>query len=320
MPKKLSEVLKELNKKYGDGAISEVGEDDARGQVEWISTNCLSLDKIMGEGMPSGRIIEIYGSPSAGKSAIAHYLIAQIQARGGKAALIDAEFAFVAEYAKKLGVKVEELILSQPENGEMGLTMVEQLIKTGEVDIIVVDSTAALVPSIELTKDITETTIALQARMMSRALRMITGAISQTKTVVIFISQTRSNIGAFPGAEKNPSTSGNALKFYSSIRLRVDKIKSHKDKDGVVIGTRLKIEAVKNKVSLPFRSTEIDLYFEKGIDVAGDLFDIAVKNEIITKSGNTYSYGDLKLGVGRDNGRLILETDKKLFDEIKSKL
>jgi len=319
MRQKLSETLKNLNKKYGKGTIGEIKKEDDRGKIDWVSTNCYSMDRVMGEGLPIGRIIDIFGTPSSGKSTMGYYFIAQIQKNGGTAALIDAEYAFVSEYAQKIGVDVDKLILSQPITGEEGLDMVEKLVKTGDVDIIVVDSTAALVPSDELKKEITDTTIALQARMMSKALRMITGIVARTKTVIIFISQVRDKVGMFVGPSTD-STGGKALKFYSAIRLKVDKMKSIKDKDNVVIGNRLKIQATKNKVSMPFGSAEIDLYFERGIDVVGDLLDVATNSGIINRIGNTYFHDDLKLGTSRSLTITYLQENETVIKEIKKKL
>lgn len=319
--KELSDVLKEMNKKYGVGAVSFVSEDDERGKIEAESTNCYSLDRVMDcGGLARGRIIELIGNPSGGKSTMALYFIAQVQKRGGVAAYIDAEFCFSSDYAKKLGVDVNKLLLSQPSSGEEALDIVENLIKSQEVGIIVVDSTAALVPEKELVGNIEDAQVAMQARLLSKGLRKITGELAKAKTILIFISQMRDKLGfSFVGPSKD-STGGNAIKFYASVRLKIDKIKMFKDKEEAVIGNRLKIEAVKNKVGRPFRSCEIDLLFSRGIDVVGDILDVAVSEGIVKKSGMTYTYGEKKLGVGRDSVKGVLENDSELLAEIKGKL
>ena len=319
MPEALNEVIKILNKKYGNESILTVGE---KGQleIETISTNCYSLDRIFScGGLPRGRIIEIFGAESSGKSTLAMYIIAQVQKWGGKAVLVDAEFAFNQDYAAKIGVDTEKLLLSQPNTGEEGLDIVLKMVNTGDVDIIVVDSVAALVPSAELAGEIFDVNIALQARMMSKFLRMITGTVSKTKTVIIFINQIRDKIGIFVG-NKVTTTGGHALKFYASVRLEVKTIGKIKNKEGDVVGNKLKVYAAKNKVGLPFRTAEIDLYFEKGIDVFGDLVEVASEEGILEKSGNTYSWNGEKLGVGKDAARDYLEGHPEAFEQIRSKL
>lgn len=274
--KTLNELIKEINKQHGENTISFINEDDIRAKVNWISSGCFSIDRVMGGGLPMGRIIEIYGAPSGGKSSMALFIVSQIQKNGGQAAYVDAEFSFTKEYADKIGVDTEKLLLVQPDCGEDALDVVVKLI--GNVDIIVVDSTAALVPKKELEGDITDSTVAVQARLISKGLRMITGVSSKSNTIVVFISQIRDKIGGFGGGFTGPSTDatgGKALKFYSSIRLEVSKIQGIKKGDEV-IGNKLRIKATKNKVGMPFRTADIDLYFEKGIDVVGDLFDVAV--------------------------------------------
>lgn len=316
----LKEALKNINKKYGAETIAEVGDNDERAIVEGVSTNCYSLDRVFGEikGMPRGRIIDIYGDPSGGKTTLAMYLVAQIQKNGGKAAWLDAEYAFVSEYAIKVGINTKELLLCQPRTGEEALDIVETLVKTGEMDIIVIDSTAALVPEKELEGEISDSSIAMQARLLSKGLRMITGVASRSKTVIVFISQIRDKIGSFVGPTTD-STGGRALKFYSSVRLKVDKIKTHKSEEAV-IGNRLKIEATKNKVGLPFRVAELDLFFGKGIDVVGDLLDVAVSKGLIDLNGRTYSCGDIKLGTSRDDAKSYLENNSETLNAIKETL
>jgi len=319
--KSLSDVLKEMNKKYGSGAVSVINKKDERGNIEAESTNCYSLDRVTDcFGLPRGRVIELIGNPSGGKSTMALYFVAQVQKSGGVAAYIDAEYCFSSEYAEKVGVDVNSLILNQPSSGEEALDVVENLIKSKKIDIIIVDSTAALVPKKELDAGIESSQIAMQARLLSKGLRKITGELSNAKTILIFISQMRASLASsFVGPSKI-STGGNSIKFFASIRLKIDKIKMHKDKEGAVIGNRLKIEAVKNKCGCPFRSCEIDLIFAKGVDVIGDIFDVAVSKAIITKAGHTYSYKEKKLGVGRDEAKTSLDSDDKLLNEIRQSL
>jgi len=318
----LEETLKSLNKKYGAGSIEAVGEDDERGLVEGIPTECYSLDRIFGcGGLPRGRIIDVYGNESSGKSTMSMYIIGQIQKRGGKAALIDAEFAYSSEYAKKVGVDIKELILSQPATGEEALDMVERLVNTGELDIIVVDSTAALVPAKELEGNISDHNVALQARLLSKGLRMIVGVASRSKTAIVFISQVRNKIGgAFMGPTTD-TTGGKALKFFSSVRLKVEKIKTlKKGVDNAVYGNRLKITATKNKVGLPFKEAEFNLLFEKGVDVVGDVVDCAKKEGILKVTGMTYSFAGEKLGGSRESAIEFLESNKEIFDKIREQL
>jgi recombination protein RecA len=318
--KNLKETIKGINKKYGENAMATLDESDIRGKVEGISTNCYSLDRIFGcGGFPRGKIIDIYGEPSSGKSTLAMYIVGQIQKEGGNAAWIDSEMAFTTEYAESVGVNISDLLLSQPETGEQALDMVEQLVGTGEIDIIVVDSTAALVPQKELEGEVTDSNVALQARLLSKGLRMITGVASRSKTAIIFISQVRDKIGGFIGPSTD-STGGKALKFYSSVRLKVSRIKTLKDKETAAIGNTLKIEAVKNKIGLPFRKAQIDLYFKKGLDVVGDVIDSAVKKNIMVKSGMTYYYGNKKLGGSRQKTIDILENDQATLQNIKDQL
>ncbi len=318
--KSLKDTINEINKKYGMNSIKKIDSKDERGIIDSISTGCYSLDKIFGcGGMPRGRIIDIWGQPSSGKSTLAMYLVGQIQKNGGKAAWIDAEMCFSNEYAKKLGIKINDLLLSQPKTGEMALDTVEKLVSTGELDIIVIDSTAALVPEQELEDDIDKSTIALQAKLLSKGLRKITGIAALSKTIIIFISQVRDKIGFFVGPTQD-STGGKALKFYASVRLKVSKIKTLKNKEGVVIGNRLKIEAVKNKVGLPFRKAEINLNFEKGIDVIDDIVENAIKEKIIEKNGMTYSYKNIKLGIGIEKTIKFIENNKNILNKIKNKL
>lgn len=317
----LDDTIKGINKKYGAGVLKTVSDKDERGIVEGIPTNCYSLDKIFGcNGFPRGRIVDIYGVESSGKSTLAMYLVGQIQKQGGKAAWIDAEYAFSTEYAEKVGIDTKKLLLSQPTTGEEALDMVEKLVNTGELDIIVIDSTAALVPAKELEGDIADHNVALQARLLSKGLRMITGVASKSKTAIVFISQVRSKIGVFVGPTTD-TTGGKALKFFSSVRLKVSKIKTlKKGTEGVVYGNRLRVEATKNKVGLPFKKAEFDLLFEKGLDVFGDALDCAKKYGIVKVTGLTYSYAGKQIGTSRDKTIKALEEDTKLFDKIKDQL
>jgi len=312
---KLDDALKQLNKDYGDGTVASI-KDRGGAKIEAITTNCMTLDWVFAcGGMPRGRIIELYGKESSGKSTMAMFIVAQVQKQGGKALWVDAEFSFSDKYAKNLGVDTDALVISYPEYGEQALEIVRKVVATNEIDIVVIDSVASLTPKKELEGDIEKQDMALQARMMSKALRVITSSVAQTKTAVIMINQTREKIGVFWG---NPETTpgGKALKFYSSVRMKVNPVsKGQILKDKNVIGNRLLIKATKNKVGMPFREGEIDLYFNTGIDLVSDLFDMAVKYEVIKRAGSSYSFGEKKLGTGRDQAKKMLE-DEKLAQEI----
>lgn len=310
----LKDVFKDINKKYGD-TIGYAGDNEGIAIETW-DTGCLSLNHVLGNGgLAKGRVYELFGSPSDGKSTASMFLVAQIQKQGGKCAYIDAEYTFNEDHAKKIGIDVDKLIFAQPETGEQAADIIEKLIHTGEMALIVVDSSAALVPSKELEGSIEDSNIALQARMMSKLLRMITGAVAKTKTIVIFISQTRDKIGMFTGPTKD-TTSGNALKFYASVRLEVKKIKQLKDGDEIV-GNRIKMTAVKNKVAPPFREAEVDLYFQSGFDMYGDLVDYAEKTGAVSKTGNTYSFNGEKIAVGRDATKEAIKNNQTLYEQIK---
>jgi recombination protein RecA len=312
----IEDTMEELNKKYGKNSIIQMN-DKHRIKIESISTNCYSLDEIFGcGGLPRGRIIELFGEESSGKSTMAAYIVAQVQKQGGKAVWIDVEHAFSTDYAEDIGVNIKDLILSQPSSGEEALDMVDKMAKTDNIDIIVLDSVAALVPQKELEGEITDSTIALQARMMSQALRMITGTLSKTKTTVVFINQMRDKVGVFWG-NKTTTSGGKALKFYASVRLEVKKGKHIKDKDENVIGNWISICGVKNKVGFPFKKCELELIYKQGVDIVGEILDIAIKRDIIKKDGNTYVYEDKKLGVGRDQVKEYLKTNIEIFNKIK---
>ncbi len=315
---KIDDVLKGLNKEFGKGSIVK-GKDFGMADIETIPTGSFSLDRVFGcGGLPRGRIIEVYGAESSGKSTLAMYLVGEAQRNGGKAFWLDAECSFSRKYATNVGVDVDELVLAQPVAGEHGLKMLRKIVEGEVVDVAVIDSVASLVPARELAGEITDAEMAQQARMMSKALRMLTTAIARSKTTVIFINQTREKVGVYFGS-KNTTPGGKALKFYSSVRLEVRKGKNLMAGDKDVIGNWMHIKATKNKVGLPFRECDIELYYEKGIDIIGDLMSEAEKVGVISKSGNTFYFNDHKLGVGREKSKAAIETDG-LFEKIKDEL
>jgi len=316
--KALQLTLDKLEKSYGKGTIMKLG-DAAVEPLESISTGSLGLDIALGiGGLPKGRVIEIYGPESSGKTTLAIHAIAESQKKGGIAAFIDAEHAFDKFYAKKLGVDIENLLISQPDNGEQALEIADNLIRSGAIDIIVIDSVAALVPKGEIEGEMGDSKMGLQARLMSQALRKLTGTISKTGCCCIFINQLRDKIGVMFG---NPETTtgGNALKFYSSVRLDVRRISQIKDSDEVS-GNRVKVKIVKNKVAPPFRLAEFDIMFGEGISKAGEIIDLGVEYEIIKKSGSWFSYGDTKLGQGRDAVKQLILDNPDLMDELEAKI
>ena len=316
--KALQLTLDKLEKSYGKGTVMKLG-DTAIEAIESISTGSLGLDIALGiGGLPKGRVIEIYGPESSGKTTLAIHAIAEAQKKGGIAAFIDAEHAFDKYYAKKLGVDVENLLISQPDNGEQALEIADNLIRSGAIDIIVIDSVAALVPKAEIEGEMGDSKMGLQARLMSQALRKLTGTISKTGCCCIFINQLREKIGVMFG---NPETTtgGNALKFYASVRLDIRRISQIKESDEVS-GNRVKVKIVKNKVAPPFRIAEFDIMFGQGISKAGEIIDLGVEYEIIKKSGSWFSYGDTKLGQGRDGVKQILLDNPDLMDELEAKI
>ncbi|MDQ1152516.1 recombinase RecA [Sphingobacterium zeae] len=316
--KALQLTLDKLEKNFGKGSIMKLG-DTAVEPIEAISTGSLGLDIALGiGGVPKGRIIEIYGPESSGKTTLATHIVAEAQKKGGIAAIIDAEHAFDKYYAQKLGVDVENLLISQPDNGEQGLEIADNLIRSGAIDVIVIDSVAALVPKGEIEGEMGDSKMGLQARLMSQALRKLTGTISKTNCCCIFINQLREKIGVMFG---NPETTtgGNALKFYSSVRLDIRRTSQIKDSDEVS-GNRVKVKIVKNKVAPPFRIAEFDIIFGEGISKVGEIIDLGVEYGIIKKAGSWFSYGDTKLGQGRDAVKSLLFDNPDLMDELEGKI
>lgn len=316
--KALQLTLDKLEKSYGKGTIMKLG-DTAIEATEVISTGSLGLDIALGVGgLPKGRVVEIYGPESSGKTTLAIHAIAESQKKGGIAAFIDAEHAFDRFYAKKLGVDVENLLISQPDNGEQALEIADNLIRSGAIDILVIDSVAALVPKSEIEGEMGDSKMGLQARLMSQALRKLTGTIAKTGCCCIFINQLREKIGVMFG---NPETTtgGNALKFYASVRLDVRRISQIKDTDEVS-GNRVKVKIVKNKVAPPFRIAEFDIMFGEGISKVGEIIDLGVEHNIIKKAGSWFSYGETRLGQGRDAVKTLLQDNPELMEELENKI
>lgn len=311
-------AMDQIKSKFGDGAIMKFGEAK-KVNVDAIPTGCLSLDLALGiQGVPRGRIIEVFGPESSGKTTLAQHIVAEVQKMGGIAAFVDAEHALDPDYAGKIGVNVKEMLISQPDTGEQALEIVETLVRSNAVDVIVVDSVAALVPQKEIEGDMGDQHMGLQARLMSQALRKLTGTISRTKTVVIFINQIRHKIGVFFGSPET-TPGGNALKFYCSVRVEVRRSAQIKQGDKI-IGNRVKTKIVKNKVAAPFKTCEFDIMYNEGISIAGDLLDTGMEYGVISKSGNSYSFEEVKLGVGRENAKKTLKSDKKMMKEIRKKI
>ncbi len=315
--KALGLALETIEKQFGKGSIMKLGEARAV-SVETTPTGSLSLDLALGGGIPRGRIIEIYGPESSGKTTLTLHAIAEVQKKGGTAAFIDAEHALDPAYAKRIGVDVENLLLSQPDNGEQALEIVETLVRSSAVDLIVVDSVAALVPRAEIEGDMGDPQMGLQARLMSQALRKLTGVISRSKTTVIFINQIRMKIGVMFG---NPETTtgGNALKFYASVRMDIRRISQIKAGDAV-IGNRARVKVVKNKIAPPFREAEFDIMYNQGISTAGDILDLAVKFNIVEKAGAWFAYNNEKIGQGREAAKTYLQENPKVQAEVAGKV
>lgn len=317
--KALELSISQIDRQFGKGSIMRLGDDHPTLMDNVISTGALSLDVALGiGGVPRGRIIEIFGPESSGKTTLALHIVAEAQKLDGYAAFIDAEHALDPEYSKRLGVNTEELLVSQPDSGEQALEITETLVRSSALDVIVIDSVAALVPRVELEGEMGDTHVGLQARLMSQALRKLTGTVSRSNTCVIFVNQIREKIGVMYG---NPETTpgGRALKFYTSIRMEIRRIATIKDGTESV-GNRTRVKVVKNKVASPFKMTEFDIMYGRGISYEGDILDLAVKGDIIEKMGSWFSYGDLKIGQGRENAKLYLEENPKELKKVVSKV
>lgn len=317
--KALEAALSQIEKNYGKGSVMKLGDPDNIVEIESVSTGSIGLDVALGiGGLPRGRVIEIYGPESSGKTTLALHTVAEAQKTGGICGFIDAEHALDPSYARKLGVDIEDLLISQPDNGEQALEIADTLVRSGAVDVLVIDSVAALTPRAELEGDMGDSLPGLQARLMSQALRKLTGSISRSNTMVIFINQIRMKIGVMFGSPET-TTGGNALKFYSSCRLDIRRIGALKDRDEV-IGNLTRVKVVKNKVAPPFRVVEFDILYGEGISKTGELIDLGVKGDIVEKSGSWYSYGSQRIGQGKENARKFLIDNPDLADEIEEKI
>lgn len=317
--KALDAAIGQLERQYGKGTVMKLGDPSAQMQVETIPTGSLSLDLALGlGGIPKGRIVEIYGPESSGKTTVTLHMIAEVQKRGGIAGFIDAEHALDPIYAKNIGVDIDNLYISQPDCGEQALEITETMVRSGAVDIVVVDSVAALVPKAEIDGDMGDSHVGLQARLMSQALRKLTAVISKSNCTVIFINQLREKVGVMFG---NPETTtgGRALKFYSSVRLDVRRIESLKQ-SGEVVGNRTRVKVVKNKIAPPFKEAEFDIMFGEGISRVGDILDLAAENNIVNKSGAWYAYDGNKIGQGRENAKNYLKENTQICEEIETKV
>ena len=316
--KALDAALSQIEKQYGKGSVMKLG-DTSHMQVETVPTGSLSLDIALGAGgVPKGRIVEIYGPESSGKTTVALHMVAEVQKRGGIAGFIDAEHALDPVYARNIGVDIDNLYISQPDNGEQALEITETMVRSGAVDIVIVDSVAALVPKAEIEGDMGDSHVGLQARLMSQALRKLTSVVSKTNCIVIFINQLREKIGVMFG---NPETTtgGRALKFYASVRLDVRRTEALKQ-GGEVIGNHTKVKVVKNKIAPPFKEAEFDIMFGQGISTIGDILDLAANCGIVNKSGAWYAYNDAKIGQGRENAKQYLKENRQICDEIERKV
>ncbi len=317
--KALDAAITQIEKAYGKGSVMKLGAANANMNIETVPTGSLSLDIALGlGGVPKGRVVEIYGPESGGKTTVALHMVAEVQKRGGIAGFIDAEHALDPVYAKNIGVDIDELYISQPDNGEQALEITETMVRSGAVDIIIVDSVAALVPKAEIDGDMGDSHVGLQARLMSQALRKLTAIISKYNCIVIFINQLREKVGVMFG---NPETTtgGRALKFYSSVRLEVRRVESIKQ-GGEVIGNHVRVKVVKNKIAPPFKEAEFDIMFGQGISTDGDILDLAAKESIIEKSGAWYAYKGAKIGQGRENAKLYLREHQEIRDEVEKKV
>jgi recombination protein RecA len=318
--KALEAAVGAIEKQFGKGSIMRLGKDGHADPIEAVSTGALSLDIALGiGGVPRGRIVEVYGPESSGKTTLTLHLVAEVQKAGGVAAFVDAEHALDVVYAKKLGVNIDELLVSQPDTGEQALEIVDMLVRSGAVDLVVVDSVAALTPKAEIEGEMGDSHMGLQARLMSQALRKLTGTISRSNCSVVFINQIRMKIGVMFG---NPETTtgGNALKFYSSVRLDVRKIASIKQSEEEIVGNRTRVKVVKNKMAAPFKQAEFDIMFGKGISRSGDVLDLAVAKDIVAKSGSWFSYKDERIGQGRENAKEFIETHPDMMKKIEAEV
>lgn len=317
--KALESALAQIEKQYGKGSIMKLGDTNAHMNIETVPTGSISLDIALGlGGIPKGRIVEIYGPESSGKTTVALHMVAEVQRRGGIAGFIDAEHALDPVYAKNIGVDIDNLYISQPDNGEQALEITETMVRSNAVDIIIIDSVAALVPKAEIDGEMGDSHMGLQARLMSQALRKLTAVISKSNCIVIFINQLRDKVGVMFGSPET-TTGGRALKFYASIRLDVRKIETLKN-GGEVVGNRTRIKVVKNKIAPPFKEAEFDIMFGKGISKEGDVLDLAADSNIVIKSGAWYAYNDAKIGQGRENSKQYLIENPAIFSEIELKV
>ena len=317
--KALDAALTQIEKAYGKGSVMKLGDSGANMNIETVPTGSLSLDIALGlGGVPRGRIIEVYGPESSGKTTVALHMVAEVQKRGGIAGFIDAEHALDPVYAKNIGVDIDNLYISQPDNGEQALEITETMVRSGAVDIVIVDSVAALVPKAEVDGEMGDSHVGLQARLMSQALRKLTAIISKSNCIVIFINQLREKVGVMFG---NPETTtgGRALKFYASVRMDVRRIETLKQ-GGEMVGNRVRIKVVKNKIAPPFKEAEFDIMFGKGISKEGDILDLAAKENIVEKSGAWYAYNGSKIGQGRENAKNFLQANQELCQEIEAKV
>ncbi|MCI5584076.1 MAG: recombinase RecA [Lachnospiraceae bacterium] len=317
--KALDAAISQIEKQYGKGAVMKLGDPSAQMNVETIPTGSLSLDLALGlGGIPKGRIIEIYGPESSGKTTVTLHMIAEVQKRGGIAGFIDAEHALDPVYARNIGVDIDNLYISQPDNGEQALEITETMVRSGAIDIVVVDSVAALVPKAEIDGDMGDSHVGLQARLMSQALRKLTAIVSKSNCTVIFINQLREKVGVMFGSPET-TTGGRALKFYSSVRLDVRRIEALKQ-SGEVVGNRTRVKVVKNKIAPPFKEAEFDIVFGEGISRVGDILDLAADNNIVSKSGAWYAYEGTKIGQGRENAKQYLKDNPAVCEEIERKV
>jgi recombination protein RecA len=315
----LESALAQIEKQYGKGSIMKLGDTNANMSIETVPTGSISLDIALGlGGVPKGRILEIYGPESSGKTTVALHMVAEVQKRGGIAGFIDAEHALDPVYAKNIGVDIDNLYISQPDNGEQALEITETMVRSGAVDIIIVDSVAALVPKAEIDGEMGDSHVGLQARLMSQALRKLTAVISKSNCIVVFINQLREKVGVMFGSPET-TTGGRALKFYASIRLDVRRIESLKQ-GGEVVGNRTRIKVVKNKIAPPFKEAEFDIMFGRGISREGDILDLAAESGIINKSGAWFAYNDAKIGQGRENAKQFLLDNPSICEEVEVKV